>query len=370
MAKTNEKTAAKAATVSPSDAKREIASSIASGPKAVYNPILNRYEFLFLVACTDANPNGDPDMDDMPRVDPETMHGFITDVATKARLREYLAMVHGSEPGMNMSIVAETNYNRVLAEAKESAGVALTDVTVPAVRKACDHAKKLWFDVRAFGGVMAVGPNIGHVRGPVQFAFGRSVDPVLPMDIGINRVSKAIEVKGATTASDYITDEANSDPSGLRTKGRKHFIPFGLYEIHGFVSANQAQKTGFDEQDLQYLFEALANMYDATRSASKGTMSVVSPVIVFKHVGDPNIPAEHARNQALLGRAPAQKLFELVQVAKKPGVEFPRSHWDYDAVINLSACPKGIEIGFLDSYSQEGIVWGKLPSTQTWMKSV
>lgn len=356
-------------TMTARDVHDVLSAGVKSGPS---KPIQNRYEFTCLVAVKNANPNGDPDMANQPRVDPETLHGIMTDVSIKRRIRDYVSMAHGTEPGMNMSIVSETNLGRVIAEAKELAGVALTDKTVKAIEVTRAKICQAYWDGRTFGGVMAVGPNGGQIRGPVQIAFGESLDPVHPMNIGVTRVCSADAVENAATAQDYRDKEAATPADKLRTMGRKTYIPFGLYEIHGFVSANLAQQTGFDEQDLQYLFEALANMYDATRSASKGTMSVVSPVIIFKHVGDPsqvNNAPSHA-NECLLGCAPAHKLFELVQVAKKPGVEFPRSHWDYDAVINLSACPKGVEIGFLDSYSQEGIVWNKLPSTQTWMKSV
>lgn len=173
----------------------------------------------------------------------------------------------------------------------------------------------------------------------------------------------------AATAADYAADEANRPADKLRTMGRKQFIPFGLYEVHGFVSANLAEQTGFDEQDLNYLFEAMANMYDATRSSSKGTMSVVSPVIIFKHVGEPGVPADEAERSAKLGRAPAYKLFELVDCRKRDGVDTPACYRDYNCTVDISGLPKGVEIGFLPSYGQDGITWGRLPDGEDWVTS-
>lgn len=329
----------------------------------------NRYEFMFYLSCVNANPNGDPDMGNLPRVDPDTMHGIITDAAIKRRVRDYVELFHGEEPGMGIFVQSGVNLNRIIAQTKELAGVELNDKTPAAVSAASRKACERFFDVRAFGAVMSTGPNGGQVRGPVQIAFGRSLDPIQPTDIGIIRVACSDNVDKAESAADYEAAEQKTQEDKLRTMGRKQFAPYGLYEIHGFVSARLAQQTGFDEDDLALLFEALGNMYDATRTASKGTMSVVSPVIVFRHYGDPSVPEREQANQALLGRTPAYKLFELLDVRKKDGVEFPRSYTDYDATINLSGRPDGVNIGFLQPYSGGGIVWNVLPDGCDWLKA-
>lgn len=331
--------------------------------------ITNRYEFMFFLSCVNANPNGDPDMGNLPRVDPDTMRGIITDGAVKRRVRDYIEMFYDGQPGMDIFVQSGVNLNRRTAEAKEAAGVPLSDKSPAAVSAASQKACSMFWDVRTFGGVMSTGPNGGQLRGPVQIAFGQSLDSIQPSDIGITRVACADDVKSAKTAADYLAAEAKADSSKLRTMGRKQFAPYGLYEIHGFVSARLAEQTGFEESDLMALFEALANMYDATRTASKGTMSVVSPLIIFKHVGDPAQPQDVQARQAVLGRAPAYRLFELLSVEKKPGVETPRSHHDYTANVNLTGKPDGIEIGFLMPYNGGVISWNQLPDDCDWLQS-
>ena len=327
--------------------------------------IQNRYEFVYYLACTNANPNGDPDMGNTPRMDPETMRGYISDVATKRRIRNYVQLAHGDEPGMNLIIQQSTIINRHIAEAKRAAGVEGTSAkdknSVYAGRK---KACELFYDVRTFGAVMSTGPNAGQVRGPVQITFGTSLDPILPMDISITRMAITGDNKSGETVEDYLKLEQEMSEDRLRTMGRKQLIPLGLYEIRGFISANLAAETGFDEQDLQILFEAILNMYEHDRSASKGEMEVVSPLIIFKHVGTDTDAAQRVR-QAKLGCAPAHKLFDLVKVERKPEVKYPRSYRDYTASIALSRCPAGVEIGF-----QEGafspIVWNRLPEEEGW----
>ena len=201
--------------------------------------IQNRYEFIYYLACTNANPNGDPDMGNTPRIDPETLQGLITDVATKRRIRNYVQMAHEGEPGMEMIIQQATNINRHIAHAKKEAGMegAKDKESVYAGRrKACE----LFYDVRTFGAVMSTGPNAGQVRGPVQITFGVSRDPILPMDVSITRMAAAVDVKGQTpkTEEEYKKLEESTDEDKLRTMGRKQLIPFGLYEIRGFISAN------------------------------------------------------------------------------------------------------------------------------------
>lgn len=327
--------------------------------------IQNRYEFVYYVACTNANPNGDPDMGNAPRIDPQTMQGFITDVAIKRRIRNYIQTAYAGQPGMNIIVQQSTNLNRHIAEAKRAAGVEDCAKEKEAVYAGRKKACELFFDVRTFGAVMSTGPNAGQVRGPVQIAFGKSLDPVLPMDISITRTAVAETIKDGKV-EDYLKMEAETAEDKLRTMGRKQLIPFGLYEIRGFISANLAAETGFDDDDLQALFEAILNMYEHDHSASKGEMSVVSPLIIFKHVGNDSDAVQRVR-QAMLGCAPAHKLFELVHVQKKADVEFARSYRDYDAVVSVDNVPSGVEIGF-QSNPYGPICWGALPDGEDWLQ--
>lgn len=325
--------------------------------------IQNRYEFLYYVACTNANPNGDPDMGNTPRIDPQTMQGFITDVATKRRIRNYIQTAFAGQPGMNIIVQQSTNLNRHIAEAKRAAGVEDCAKEKEAVYAGRKKACELFYDVRAFGAVMSTGPNAGQVRGPVQITFGKSLDPVLPMDISITRMAVADLIKNGTV-EDYLKAEAETAEDKLRTMGRKQLIPFGLYEVRGFISANLAAETGFDDDDLKALFEAILNMYEHDHSASKGEMSVVSPLIVFKHVGTDTDEAQRVR-QAKLGCAPAHKLFELVRVQRKADVEVPRNYRDYTAVVDVDRVPDGVQIGFQSS-PYGPISWGVLPEGEDW----
>lgn len=327
--------------------------------------IQNRYEFMYYVACTNANPNGDPDMGNAPRIDPQTMQGYITDVATKRRIRNYVETAYSDQPGMGIIIQQSTNINRHIALAKREAGVDECSKTKEAVYKGRQKACELYYDVRTFGAVMSTGPNAGQVRGPVQITFGKSIDPILPLDISITRMAIADNIKNGKV-EDYQADEDKRGEDALRTMGRKQFIPFGLYEVRGFISANLAAETGFDKQDLNILFEAILNMYEHDHSASKGEMSVVSPLILFKHVGTDSDEQQRIR-QAKLGCAPAHKLFELVTVNKKTHVTAPRSYHDYDAVVDLQHVPAGVEVGF-QTYS--GISWGTLPEDETWFHAI
>lgn len=329
--------------------------------------IQNRYEFMYYVSCTNANPNGDPDMGNTPRIDPQTMRGYITDVATKRRIRNYVDMAYAGEPGMNIIIQQSTNINRKIAQAKREAGVEDCAKAKEAVYAGRKKACELFYDVRTFGAVMSTGPNAGQVRGPVQITFGKSLDPILPLDISITRVATANDKLGdKATLEQYEAWENEQPEDKLRTMGRKQIIPFGLYEVRGFISANLAGETGFDDNDLKVLFEAILNMYEHDRSASKGEMSVVSPLIIFCHEGTDSDLAQRAR-QAKLGCAPAHKLFDLVHVQKKSSVECPRHYTDYDAVIHMDALPSGVRIGFQES-AFAPICWDELPASETWLR--
>lgn len=321
--------------------------------------IQNRYEFLFFVECVNGNPNGDPDMGNAPRMDPQDMHGYITDVALKRRIRNYVQCAYAEKPGMNIFVQNATNLNRHIAEAREEVGLEYGAKSKADIYKARQQACAKFFDVRTFGAVMSTGPNAGQVRGPVQLAFARSTDPILPLDVTITRMATADDGNGAKTAADYLAVEEKTPEDKLRTMGRKQFIPYGLYEVHGFISANLARETGFSEQDLKILFESILNMYEHDRSASKGQMSVISPLVIFKHIGTDTDLSQRAQ-QAVLGCAPAHELFELVSVKKKENVKSPRSWKDYQVSISLDQRPAGIDIGFLCSPYEE-IQWNAVP---------
>lgn len=314
-------------------------------------PIANRYEFLYLFDCENGNPNGDPDSANAPRMDPETGIGLVSDVAIKRRVRNYVQLAHGNQMPNAIFVEHHSNLNRHIARAHEE-----THGAIPAKGKAkrgeveqarrwlCDN----FFDVRSFGAVMSTGPNAGQVRGPVQIAFSRSVERVLPMEISITRQAVAEDVKGAKTAAEYLKWEEEQDEDKLRTMGRKALIPYGLFEGKGFISAHLAQQTGFSEGDLQLLWEALQNMFEHDRSASKGVMTL-RKLITFKHTGTDSDPQQRQR-QAMLGCAPAQRLFELVTTKRKgsesaaTAAPAARSYSDYEVVIDRDRLPKGVEL--------------------------
>ncbi len=318
----------------------------------------HRYEFLFYIECRDGNPNGDPDMGNSPRTDPQDLHGYITDVAIKRRIRNYIQTAYAGKDGMEMLVRSASNINTGIARAKELSGVALSAKGKNEVYQGRKQACQLFYDVRTFGAVMSTGPNAGQVRGPVQLSFARSLDPIQALDISITRMANAVDVK-AETAAEYVQWEAEQPEDKLRTMGRKQFIPYGLYEARGFISANLAQETGFDESDLYALFEAILNMYEHDRSASKGQMSVITPLVIFRHTGTDSNLEQRAR-QSRLGCAPAHRLFNLVRVHKKNGVDYPRRWQDYETAINLDARPAGVDVGFLCAPYDE-IVWNQVP---------
>src|SRR3990170_3048321 len=230
--------------------------------------IQNRYEFLYLFDCENGNPNGDPDAGNAPRLDPEDMRGLVSDVALKRRVRNYVQIASGNVAPNAIFIEHATNLNRPITKAhEETGGVPEKSASKGKVKEARKWMCKTFFDVRTFGAVMSTGANAGQVRGPVQFSFARSVDPILPMEASITRMAVAEKVSGAKTAADYEKWENEQEEDKLRTMGRKALIPYGLYVSKGFVSANLAKGTGFSDDDLKNLWEALLNMYDHDRSA-------------------------------------------------------------------------------------------------------
>lgn len=325
--------------------------------------INNRYEFMFFIQCVNGNPNGDPDMGNSPRIDPQDMHGYMTDVSIKRRIRNYVQTAYDNEPGMNIIMQNGTNVNASIARVKADAGVAIDKTDKASIESSRLKACEIFYDVRTFGAVLSTGPNAGQVRGPVQLTFAKSVDPILPLDIAITRMC----IAEGKNEKDFTKLESEKSADYFRTIGRKQFIPYGIYEARGFVSANLAAQTGFSDNDLKVLFESILNMYENDRSASKGQMSVISPLIIFKHVGTDTDEKQRAK-QCKLGCAPAHKLFETVKIAKKSDVELPRNYTDYDCTIDISAIPNGVEIGFMtDPYGE--ISWNKLPENNDWLKA-
>jgi CRISPR-associated protein Csd2 len=327
----------------------------------------NRYEFLYFVDCMDGNPNGDPDAGNMPRIDPQDMRGLISDVAIKRRIRNYVQSAKGNASPYGIIVQHATNINRFIAQAHEQSGndarPGSREKTYAARKWLCEN----FYDVRTFGGVLSTGANAGQVRGPVQLSFLRSLDPVFPIEATITRMAVADDSKGKlVTVADYEKWEAEQDEDKLRTMGRKQFIPYGLYRGMGFVSAFLSEEatvhegggTGFSEEDLQLLWAALLNMYEHDRSSSKGLMSTIPAVIVFRHVGTDSDLAQRER-QAKLGCAPAHRLFELVNVHLKEDIRLPRKRSDYVFEIAASRLPAGVEIGFaLPGPNGVRLLWG------------
>ena len=271
----------------------------------------NRYDFIYLFDVKDGNPNGDPDAGNMPRIDAETGEGLISDVCLKRKVRNYVTVVKGCEAPYDIFIkegsVLNDTINKTAGETK----------TKEDARKAmCDR----YFDVRTFGAVMTTGKkNAGQVRGPIQLTFSRSISPIVTAEHTITRMA--------------VTDAKESDANEMGTRqtmGRKYTIPYALYQVQGFVSANLAKQTGFSEKDLQLFWDALKNMFDVDHSAARGTMCPRKH-IVFKHDTE-------------LGCAPSYQLFDLVKVTQKDPTKPARSFNDYDVQVDEEHRPSGVTI--------------------------
>ena len=317
--------------------------------------IQNRYEFLYLFDCENGNPNGDPDAGNSPRIDPEDMHGLVSDVAVKRRVRNYIQAAFGNAAPNAIFIEHATNLNKSITAAHVATGGAPGGgANRGQVNSARDWMCQQFFDVRTFGAVMSTGANAGQVRGPVQVAFSRSIDPILPMDATITRMAVAEKVAGAKTVADFEKWENAQEEDKLRTMGRKALIPYGLYVAKGFVSANLAAGTGFSDDDLTHLWQALVNMWDHDRSASKGMMSCRG-LYVFKHIGTDS-DAEQRVRQAKLGCAPAHRLLDfstpnrklnnaIIDITHREGLtSSPRRFTDYQVTVNKDRLPKGVEL--------------------------
>ncbi|NUP89291.1 MAG: type I-C CRISPR-associated protein Cas7/Csd2 [Candidatus Sumerlaeia bacterium] len=319
-------------------------------------PLKNRCEILFLFDCENGNPNGDPDAGNAPRIDPLDMHGLVSDVALKRRIRNYVHLARGNTAPHAIFVEQACNLNTKIVLAHEQTEGGLDSSGKGAPKKKVDLARRWmctqFYDVRTFGAVMATGPNAGQLRGPVQLSFARSFHPVLSLEVSVTRMAVAEDVKGAKSSADYLAWEGAQPEDKMRTMGRKSLIPYGLFVAKGFVSAHLAQQTGFSQEDLALLAEAILNMYEHDRSASKGVMTVhPEHAFLFKHVGT-DTDAKQRERQAMLGCAPAHKLFDIVtsKIALKDGIEAPHSIKDYalptiDAV--RADLPNGVEAQLL-----------------------
>lgn len=310
--------------------------------------LANRYDFVLLFDVTNGNPNGDPDAGNLPRLDPETNHGLVTDVSLKRKVRNYAELAKAGETGYAIyvsegAILNEKHREAYRAVRPGDVKVALdkklnpkTDAEAAQVR---DFMCRNFFDVRTFGAVMSTGINCGQVRGPVQLSFAQSVEPIVPMEISITRMAATTADEKAKRDQDSDSDERREN----RTMGRKYIVPYGLYRAHGFVSAKLAERTGFSDGDLSFLWDALTTMFDHDRSAARGEMSTRRTVI-FKHA-------------SALGNASAHALFDRVKVDRVFGDsrhevgDLRTANWpsarrfsDYAIRIQRDGMPEGVEV--------------------------
>lgn len=304
--------------------------------------ISHRYDFVFLFDVKDGNPNGDPDAGNMPRLDIETSQGLVTDVCLKRKIRNYVGLVNNCAAPWDIYVkekailnqahekayIATGSADALKAEATEEPKEGKTGKADKADKKRKGSAEEVekargwmcqnFFDVRTFGAVMSTGVNAGQVRGPVQMTFARSVDPIVAQEHSITRMAVATQ------------KEADDQKGDNRTMGRKHTVPYGLYRGHGFVSAFLAKQTGFGEADLSMLWQALGNMFEHDRSATRGEMNTRG-LFVFEHESE-------------LGNAHAHQLFDRIQVQVKPGVEIARDFRDYQISVNEQDLPAGVRL--------------------------
>lgn len=286
--------------------------------------IKNRYEFIVLFDVENGNPNGDPDAGNMPRIDPETGYGIVTDVCLKRKIRNYVDTVKEGEEGYRIYIREDAPLNNKDEEALEYLQIEdtkqLKKTDPDAELKIRDFMCKNFYDIRTFGAVMTTFVraklNCGQVRGPVQLSFARSVDPIISQEVTITRI--------AITKKDASAEKATE-------MGRKNIVPYALYRAEGYISANLARKTtGFTEEDLDLLWDAIINMFENDHSAARGKMAV-RRLIVFKHSKE-------------LGDCPSYKLFDAVEVCKKPDVVYPRKYSDYEVNVDKNQIPETVEV--------------------------
>lgn len=306
-----------------------------------------RHDFVLIFDVTNGNPNGDPDAGNLPRLDPETNHGLVSDVSLKRKIRNYVELAREGAEGHHIyvqegSILNEKHrqaYVALRGDEKSKKDAKLNPRDDAEARQLRDFMCRNFFDVRTFGAVMSTGINCGQVKGPVQVTFASSVEPVLPVEISITRMAATNEAEQKKRAEGDDGDLRTDN----RTMGRKHIVPYGLYVAHGFVSAKFAERTGFTEADLDLLFEALANMFEHDRAAARGEMTT-RKLLVFRH--------ENA-----LGNAPAHRLFDLVRIGRNVDGEFrdlddkglgnlppARKFTDYSISVDCASLPEGVDL--------------------------
>jgi len=285
------------------------------------NIIQNRYEFVYLFDVENGNPNGDPDAGNMPRIDPETSYGLVTDVCLKRKIRNFVEIIKGNQSPFRIyirekSVLSTTRKDAYEAVQKNEASV--KNIIELGRNWMCEN----FFDVRTFGAVMSVKENnCGQVRGPVQLNFARSIESIVPMEVSITRMAVETEREA----------EQREQSGAVQTMGRKHIVPYALYRVEGYISAHLAAQTGFSEKDLELLWDSLAKMFDHDHSAARGKMNA-RKLIVFKH-------------ESMLGNAPAHKLFDLITVKRTTDIAIPaRAFFDYKVEIDRNNVAQGITL--------------------------
>jgi len=294
-------------------------------------PIQNRYDFVYLFDVKNGNPNGDPDAGNAPRIDPETGHGLVTDVCLKRKIRNFICLTKNDpkteQPaaGYDIYVKEKAILNQQHQRAYDALGLNSEAKGKDAVGQV-DQAKawmcQTFFDIRMFGAVMSTGVNCGQVRGPVQLAFARSIDPIVVLEQSITRM--------AVTRERDAEKQAEKQAEQARTMGRKEIIPYALYEAHGFISPYLAADTGFNADDLALLWQALAMMFEHDRSAARGEMAA-RKLIVFEH-------------ESMLGNAPAHTLFDRVKIERQDETRPPRDFGDYKVTVDSADLPPGISV--------------------------
>lgn len=287
-----------------------------------------RHDFVLLFDVADGNPNGDPDAGNLPRLDPETMEGLVTDVAIKRKVRDYVDAARGDEGRFKIYVQSGEALNTKHQRAYDDLGLKSTGSKQKRedVDKARDWMCQNFFDIRMFGAVMSTGVNAGQVRGPAQITFARSIDRIVPLDMSITRIAvtdpKDMEV---------VVREDGGQTSGKQSEmGRKSLVPYGLYRAYGFFNAHFARQTGATDEDLALLWVALQNMWDLDRSSARGMMACRG-LWIFSH-------------SDALGSAPAHRLFERVSISRRADVSAPRSISDYEIAIDETNLPSGISL--------------------------
>lgn len=289
-------------------------------------PIKNRYEFVLLYDVENGNPNGDPDAGNMPRIDPETGYGIVTDVCLKRKIRNYVELVKGDAEGWKIYVKEGIPLNTQHATAYIRAGISVpqSDKERKAIRNDAETISRLrrfmcenFFDIRTFGAVMNTDVPAGIVRGPIQMNFSKSIDPIMQQEVTITRVT--------------VTEEGQDKTTEM---GRKHIVPYGLYRIEGYISAklanDETKGTGFSEEDLELFWDSLINMFEHDHSAARGKMAA-RKLVIFQHESE-------------LGNAPSHQLFDLIKVIKKTEANPPRSFNDYVVSIDTASAPAGVSV--------------------------